>query len=116
MSGNAAVKVYLGADGPNPIIQFTVKDNNGAVIQNPFFAVTHATLYLYGIDMTIDSRVTPDMFDWSLGSGKIQIKLGSVTVPKGGYRARLKVYDSLHEDGQVLTHERGPNYLLVEFV
>lgn len=116
MSGNATVKTFLGADGPNPVLQFNVLDSNGVKMPDPFFAVTHVTLFLYGIGVTIDSRVSPAMFDWRLGGGKIEIKLGAVNVPAGGYRARLKVYDSLHSEGQVLTHEYGPNILTIQFL
>lgn len=116
MAGNSVARVYLDSDGPNPILSFEVIDHNGIKLADPFNAITHATLFIYGPSITVDSRVTPEAFNWRIGNGALELKLGFVDVPAGAYRARIKLYDPLHTDGQVLTHEHGPNYLMLQFL
>lgn len=116
MAGNKLIRVFQGADGPNEVLQFRIIDHNGQVIDEPFIGTSHATLEIYGPNIVVDSRVNPEAIDWTLGGGKIELNLGAINVPPGAYRARLKVFNSVFVDGQVLTHEQGPNYLTIQFV
>lgn len=116
MSGSKLIKAFRGANGPNSVLAFEVIDHDGKVVPEPFLTATHAKLYLYGNGIVVDSQVDLGAIDWSLGGGKIELNLGGVDVTAGSYRARLVVFGPNFPDGYVLTHETGPNYLIVQFV
>ena len=69
-------------------------------------AVTRTLLRLIpeagGITLEVDSDVMPGVFDWSRGTGIVEITLRAAPdVPAGRYTARLVVYDADHTNGLV---------------
>ena len=110
-------RVFLGASGPNPALNVQAYDENGIEIPEPLDGVEYAVLELRrGASLvTVDGQVTPEMLE-ILGKKAIRLVLGGLNIKKGGWHARLKVFDPGHPDGQVLTHETGPNVFLIEFV
>jgi len=111
------VRVYLDASGPNPVLHVQAYDENGFEIQEPLDGMEYAVLELRrGSSLvTVDSQVNPEMIVF-VGKRSIKLALGSLKIKKGGWFARLKVFDVAHPNGQVLSHEVGPNVLLIEFV
>ena len=55
-----------------------------------------------GATLDVDSSVSAGVFDWSIGGGVLEIKLGAApSIPAGRYTARLIIYDATNTAGLV---------------
>lgn len=90
--------VYDGFDNQNTIRVSEVV--NGVATPFDFTGVTSLELYLPGLDQTITTGIQAGNSD-----GVVTFTLGSQSLPKGSYLARLVAFDPLHPNGQILVHE-----------
>lgn len=109
-------RIYLGADGPNPVIQAQMTDEGGQAIDDPFAGVDYMTLAIPDQNLSIDSRAEGGLMDWSKGGGYVELALGQLNIPAGEYAATLKAHDQMHPLGQVVAHAVQSPRLLLEFV
>lgn len=89
--------IYLGRDNKTVLqlkVAGTAEDISGA---------TRMTLNFNGT--IVDSDTSPTAFDWSLGSGKVELALKNESIWAGTYRdenaVELVVYDPSNTDGIV---------------
>jgi hypothetical protein len=87
--------VYKGRDNTN---DFILKADGVAV---DLTGVTKMDLVFPDVPEPVRSDLTPGVFDWSPGGGKLNISLGHLGFLTSGrfYTARLNVYDADHPSG-----------------
>lgn len=101
--------IYLGYDNPITIqIKQTTTDDDGVKTETnlDFTDVTRMRCLFEGPTKTViaDSDDQSDLFDWTIGDGKIKLRFNDLDLSAGHYKATLIAHDSSHTDGQVLIH------------
>lgn len=94
--------VYRGRDN---IVQSVFSQYNGRkYVTLDFSLVTRMVLILPTPDdqLLFDSTSVPDVFDWTLGGGKVIFDLTQYALSVGRYQAKLVVFDVEHPNGQVV--------------
>lgn len=92
------IRVYNGRDNVE-IFQIRL---DGAPVD--LSSAARIVVHFKGLDIVADSDENSDLFDWTIGDGKIGVMFGSLNLPEGQYPATLIVYDASHPNGQVVAH------------
>lgn len=106
--------VYLGRD--NPVKLQLVDSITSTPLDFTSVSKFELVLRLSGeTDIAFDSDMNPAVFDWSEGSGKVNLYLGQEPIAESIRMARLIAYDPAHPNGQTLIHEAGDFTLQLAF-